>query len=169
MSTSVLITYATRTGTTREAAETIAEVLKESGFSVEICPLRVMHKLEQYQAVVIGAPLYMFRWHNDALHFLGHNRKLLEKLPAAVFALGPVQTPRDEKEWTGAQEQLEKALAEFPWFKPAAVKLFGGKYDPSKLGFPMKLFANQMPEMDARDTDAVRTWAQELVEKFKTG
>lgn len=167
MPTSVLVTFATRTGTTREAAETIAEVIKESGFNAEICPLRVMHKLEQYQAVVIGAPLYMFRWHNDARSFLSNNRSLLEKIPVAVFALGPVQTPRNEEEWAGAHDQLDKALADFPWLTPVSVGLFGGKYDPSKLGFPMKLFAAQMPEMDARDIDAVRTWALDLVEKIK--
>ena len=59
----------------------------------------------------------------------------------AVFALGPVTDPYKEEEWQGARAQLAKELAKVPWLKPAALEIFGGRLDPQKLGFPMKLFA----------------------------
>jgi menaquinone-dependent protoporphyrinogen oxidase len=162
MSSKFLVGYATRYGSTREAAEVIAATLQEGGFEVDLLPVRDVRTLENYTVVVLGAPLFMFRWHKDALRFLSRFRKVLSDLPVAVFALGPVTDPYKEEEWQGARAQLEKELAKVPWFKPAALEIFGGRLDPQKLGFPMKLFAGQMPASDIVDPAAVRTWAEEL-------
>jgi menaquinone-dependent protoporphyrinogen oxidase len=162
MSSSVLVGYATRYGSTQEAAEVVADVLRESGWAVDLLPLRNVKSLEAYNAVVIGAPLFMYRWHKHALSFLTRFRKVLSDLPVAVFALGPVTDPIKEEEWQGARDQLAKELAKFPWFKPASLEIFGGRFDPQKMGFPMKLFAGKMPAMDIVDLAAVRAWAEGL-------
>ena len=162
MATSVLVGYATRYGSTQEAAEVVAQVLRESGLSVDLQPLRSVKALEGYYAVVLGAPLFMFHWHKDALRFLSRFQKVLSDLPVAVFALGPVTDPIKEEEWQGARDQLEKELAKHPWFQPAALEIFGGRLDPQKMGFPMKLFAGQMPASDIVDPAAVRAWAEGL-------
>jgi len=77
-----------------------------------------------YSVVVLGAPLYMFRWHKDARHFLSRHREALTQRPVAIFALGPFTTG-DEKEWQGSREQLNKELAGFPWLTPVALEIFG--------------------------------------------
>ena len=61
---------------------------------------------------------------------------------------------------------LAKELAKFPWFNPVALQIFGGKYDPAKLRFPLNLFAGAEPASDIRDWAAIRTWASNLAEKF---
>ena len=70
MSASILVAYATRYGSTQEVAEAVAETLRDRGLEVDIGPMRDVRALDQYHAVVLGAPLYMFHWHKDALHFL---------------------------------------------------------------------------------------------------
>src|SRR5215469_569468 len=70
MSASILVAYATRYGSTQEVAEAIAATLRERGLAVDIQPMRDVRSLDQYRAVVLGAPLYMFHWHKDAIHFL---------------------------------------------------------------------------------------------------
>jgi menaquinone-dependent protoporphyrinogen oxidase len=52
----------------------------------------------------------------------------------------------------------------FPWLKPVAVQLFGGKFDPSRLTFPYTLIPalKRMPVSDIRDWDAIRAWANGL-------
>lgn len=164
MLTSVLVGYATRYGSTQEAAEVVAQALRERGSAVDLLPLRNVKSLEGYHAVVLGAPLFMFHWHKDALRFLSRFRKVLSDLPVAAFALGPVTDPYKEEEWQGARDQLEKELAKYPWFKPAALEIFGGRFDPQKMGFPMKMFTGKMPAMDIVDLAAVRTWAEGLPE-----
>ena len=167
MSTSVLVTYASTSGSTQQVAETVAATLREHGLSVDCSPIRQVKKLDGYSAVILGAPLYMFHWHKDALGFLSRNRITLTTLPVAVFALGPFHA--DEKEFTDARASLDKELAKSPWFAPVAVEMFGGKFDPKALRFPYNLIPalKNMPPSDARDWEAIRTWANNLPPKLE--
>lgn len=169
MSGSVLVGYATRYGSTQEVAEAIAAALRDSGLAAECQPLKQVRTLEGYVAVVLGAPLYMFRWHKDALGFLTRQHQALLPRPVAVFALGPFHD--DEKERQEARAQLDKELAKFPWFAPVAIEIFGGKFDPAALRFPYNLIPalKQMPATDVRDWTAIRTWAAGLALRFQAG
>ena len=166
MSTSILVAYATRYGSTQEVAEAIASALRDSGLAVELKPLREVRSLEAYRAVVLGAPLFMFHLHKDALDFLSRHRKAIANLPVAVFVLGPVHDPHDDKEWQDSRLQLDKELAKFPWFSPLTIEIFGGKYDPTALRFPLKMFAGAEPASDIRDWDVIKSWAQNLAPRL---
>src|SRR5215469_9680595 len=106
MSTSVLVAYATRYGSTQEVAEAIAATLREGGLAVDLQPAQDVRTLDQYRVVLLGAPLSLFHWHKDALHFLARHREALTQRPVAIFALGPFHT--DEQEFQAVREQLEK-------------------------------------------------------------
>ena len=110
----------------------------------------------------------MFRLRKDARHFLTRHRKALSMRPIAIFALGPFNN--DEKERQGVRAQLDKELAIFPWFTRVAQEIFGGKFDPAKLRFPYNLvpYLRRLPASDIRDWMAIRAWASDLAEKFKT-
>ena len=164
---SILVTYATRYGSTREVAEAVAATLGEAGREVDLQPVRKVRSLEGYSLVVLGAPLYIGRWHKDAHRFLEQQRETLAHKPVAVFALGPLHEAEDQ--WRAVRLQLEKELAKYPWLAPAAVEVFGGKYDPAKLRFSDKVLAAapasplyQVPACDLRDWAAIRTWAAGL-------
>lgn len=167
MSASVLVAYATRYGSTQEVAEAVAATLRERGLAVDIQPMRDVRTLDQYRAVVLGAPLYMFHWHKDALHFLERYRAALTARPVAIFALGPFQA--EEKDFQEVRGQLDKELAKFPWLTPAAIAIFGGKFDPTKLTFPHNLLPalKNMPASDVRDWTAIRAWANDMAAQFQ--
>ena len=131
MSDSVLVAYATRYGSTQEVAEAVGETLREAGLGVEVRPMREVRTLEGYDAVVLGAALYMYRWHKDARRFLSRHRKALGELSVAIFALGPVKDPRDEEEWRNSRDQLDKELAKHAWLAPIAIEILGGRFDPA--------------------------------------
>lgn len=166
MSLSILVAFATRYGSTQEVAETVATALRDTGLEVDLRRLRDVKSLECYQAVVLGAPLQMFRWHKDALSFLKRHREALLQLSTAVFAVGPVNDL--EKEWQGARMQLEKELAEFPWFVPMDQKIFGGRFDPAALSGRWKLVPGlgRTPKSDIMDLDAVAAWGYGLPQKL---
>jgi len=167
MEARVLVAYATRYGSTQEVAEAVASTLRERGLAVDIQPMRDVRSLEQYGAVVLGAPLYMFHWHKDALQFLARHREALTARPVAIFALGPFHD--EEKEYQEVRRQLDKELAKFPWLRPEAIAIFGGKFDPQKLTFPHNLVPalKNMPASDIRDWTAIRAWASDLAALFQ--
>jgi menaquinone-dependent protoporphyrinogen oxidase len=166
MQASILVAYATRSGSTREVAQAIAKTLNEAGLEVDMKPARTVESLEGYSAAVLGAPLYLFRWHKEALAFLERHRSALTERPVAVFALGPFHD--EEREWQEVRAQLDKQLAKSPWFAPVAVQVFGGKFDPANLGWRFRLIPamRKMPATDVRDWTAITAWATDLAAKL---
>jgi len=85
----------------------------------------------------------------------------------AIFALGPVKSPRDEEEWQGSRDQLDGELEKHPWLKAVAVEILGGKFDPAKLRFPLSIFAGSEPASDIRDWAVIREWTKALAAKLE--
>ena len=167
MSASVLVAYASRYGSTQEVAEAVAATLRECGLEADLQPIRQVRTLAGYHAIVLGAPLFMLHWHKDALSFLARHRDAFTERQVAIFALGPTHAPYDEKEWQDSRDQLDKELSKFPWLSPVALEMFGGKYDPAKLRFPINLLAGKEPASDLRDWTAIRAWASNLAAKLQ--
>jgi menaquinone-dependent protoporphyrinogen oxidase len=172
MQTKVLVAYASRYGSTQEVAEAIAAPLRENNLEVDLKPMREVKTLEEYTAVVLGAPIYLLGWLKDAHSFLSRHRETLTSRQVAVFALGPLSS--DENEWKEVREQLDKELAKFPWFKPIAIEVFGGKFDPKKLHLSDKIIVSlpasplhNLPASDLRDWITIRAWAGSLVTQFQ--
>ncbi len=168
MASLILVAYATKYGSTREIAEAIALRLRERGLEVDIQPMKKVHTIAQYQAVVLGAPMYMFHLMRDIFQFLSRFRNELVEKPAAIFSLGPFNDV--EKEWNEVRIVFDKELTKVPWFKPIAKEVFGGKFDPAALRFPFTLLPalKQIPASDIRDWTKIRTWTNELAAIIQT-
>ena len=152
----ILVTYATKKGSTQEVAEAVALRLESHGFATVLLPAAEVEQLDDVDGIVIGGALYTGRWHPDARHFLKRFRQLLASRPLAVFAMGPRTT--SEEDVAEARKQLDHALAKIPDIEPVSVAIFGGVVQPDKLRFPF----SHMPASDARDWDAIRAWADDV-------
>ena len=165
MNGKILLAYATTHGSTREIADAVAATLRAQSLDVDVRPAKEIRTLEGYRAVILGAPMYMFRLHGDARRFLSRHRAALSSgLPLAIFAGGPYGQDI-AKETQEVRAHLDKELANFPWLKPAAVEIVGGRFDPHHLRFPWSLIPalKSAPAADKRDWDAIRAWAESLV------
>jgi menaquinone-dependent protoporphyrinogen IX oxidase len=109
----------------------------------------------------------MFHWHKDVLQFLSKHQKILLDTQVAIFSLGPTHDPYDEQEWRDSWSQLNNELKNYSWLKPVEIEMFGGKYDPDLLKFPLKMMAGKTPASDIRDWDMIRAWADKLGGKLK--
>ena len=92
-----LVAYASKYGSTREVAESIASTLRERLLRVDVRPVDEIDHLDEYVGVVLGGGIYMGRWHRDARRFATHFADDLRELPVAVFALGPIDTVPDHR------------------------------------------------------------------------
>ena len=152
----VLVAYATKHGSTREVADTIARTLEEHALEVDVHEAAEVKSLDGYDAVVLGGALYMGRWHPHARRFLRRHHERLHDLPVAVFAMGPQDL--EPEHVAQSRTQLDNALGRVSDVEPVTVAIFGGAIDPAKLSFPF----SKMKSLDARDWDAIRGWSDEV-------
>jgi menaquinone-dependent protoporphyrinogen oxidase len=160
MTRTILVAYASRYGSTREVAESIAATLRERQLRVDVRAAGEIGHLDGYAGVVLGGAIYMGRWHRDARAFAKRLAEELPGLPVAVFALGPTDDVPEHR--AGSEKQFRAALEKLP-FEPVSTRLFGGVVDPRKLHFPF----NRIPAADVRDWDAVRAWSLEVADRLQ--
>ena len=156
----ILVAYASKHGSTRDVAVSIAGRLHAVGHDVELLPASGVSSIDRYDGVVLGGALYMGRLRKDARVFLEDHRVQLAHTPLAIFALGPrTLSPADV---AASRAQLDAALAPLV-VAPALVTVFGGAVDPTKLHFPF----SRMQATDARDWHAIVAWADDVGKSFR--
>jgi menaquinone-dependent protoporphyrinogen oxidase len=125
-------------------------VLRERGLEVDLLPAAKVRDVGRYDGAVLGGALYSGRWHRGARRFLERHRRALAAMPVAVFALGP--RTDDAERFRRSRGQLERALAKAPEVEPLATEIFGG--------------VDRKREVDLRDWDAIRAWAETVADGF---
>lgn len=159
---SVLVCYATRYGSTGEIASCIAGELQKGGFQVTISPLSRVTNPGNFDAVIIGSPLYMGKWLAEARDFVNRFRKELQGLPVAVFTVG--YSFRDAmKEYIVPSED---ALAPVRIFiSPVASGYFPGRVDTDRMSRTDREIIRlaDITPGDFLDPEMVRQWANELL------
>jgi menaquinone-dependent protoporphyrinogen oxidase len=166
MKEKILVTYASRTGTTAGVAEAIGKTLAESGVQVEVLPVQAVKDLAPYRAVVVGSAIQGGKWLPEAMEFVETNQATLIRLPCAAFlvcmtlAIGRGKYRQEVAAWMGPVRQL---------LRPASEGLFAGVLDISKvpslsdrLKFRMSVVMGGWREGDQRDWEAIRNWASGL-------
>lgn len=153
----VLIAYSSKHGSTAEVAAAIGRRLEQTGFAVDVECAQQVRSIAQYQAVIVGSPLYAGHWPRETMGFLRKHRDELARMPVAAFALGPRGRPGDA-DWEKAERQLSAVLRKHPWLRPVSRTIVGGVIDPRKLRFPF----SHMEPCDWRDWAAIEAWAESL-------
>jgi menaquinone-dependent protoporphyrinogen oxidase len=173
MQSSVLITYASRAGSTGEVAEAIAASMQNVGVPAELQPVSQVSSLAGREAVILGAPLYMGRFPKDFHEFLHLHREALQGMRPWCFVLGPIQNK--PQEFVGAQKQAERQLSRYQWLRIAELRIFAGRWSATNLPFPFSLIRHlpgnplqKIPAEDTRDWAAIRGWATEVARAIRS-
>jgi len=161
MAAHILIAYATRNGSTAEIAQAIGKELQSAGHTVEIAEMKTVTTLAGYNAVVIGAPLYMGSVLGDAGKFVKRFSGELATLPVAAFAVGMAPASNDAKKVGDSMKALHASVAPI---RPVAATVFAGRLDPAKLSFIQRKMTEfvKSPTGDFRDWNTIAAWAKEL-------
>lgn len=89
----VLVTAASREGSTIEIAEAIADVLREHGLEVSVHSPTTTDDMSAYDAVVVGSAVYSGHWLESAVTFVRRHADELSSRPVWLFSSGPVGDP----------------------------------------------------------------------------
>jgi menaquinone-dependent protoporphyrinogen oxidase len=160
-----LVAYATKHGSTEGIAAVIGETLRGRDYVTDVRPAREVRSIDEYDLVIVGSALYMFRWMGDAVDFLKRFEHQLSIGPTWLFSSGP----------TGGSADADAKLAEVIAAQPAPPKnvaqlaerigirghrTFGGRATEDMGG----LFERWLPKGDWRDLASVRAWADEIAD-----
>ncbi|MEQ8673424.1 MAG: flavodoxin domain-containing protein [Aggregatilineales bacterium] len=172
----ILLTYASRSGSTAEIAEAIGGTFTEHDISVDARPMTEVTGVAQYQAVVAGSAVRQQQWLPEAMQFLETHQRELVRKPVATFLVCMALATKNP---TRYQNGLRAASA---WMAPARQLVnpvsegyFAGVLELKKikeLRFRIALGAmvrlGLFPEGDHRDWDAIDNWANTLPAKLMT-
>jgi menaquinone-dependent protoporphyrinogen oxidase len=165
MNRHILITYATRAGSTVEVANVISEVLVSRNFMVDIKPVKAKPSLIGYGAIVLGSAIHMGAWLPEMVEFIWENKSRLNKIPTAIFTVHILNTD-EETNSRAARETYISPIHEM--ISPLHEAFFAGKVDFSTLAIPDRVIARAVqPKIgvhsgDFRDWNKIRYWSQTI-------
>jgi len=159
----VLVTYASKHGSTQGIAERIAEKLRQLGKEAEAQPLDAVEDPGSYEALVIGSAIYYGSWMKEATEWVHRNQAVLAQRPVWLFSVGPLGTEVKDA------EQQPKEMAEFQQaIRPREQRVFFGVLDHHRLSFAERMVvkAVRAPEGDFRDWEAIEVWAESIAREL---
>jgi len=164
----VLISYASRCGSTGGVAEAMGQVLCGMGASADIRLVANVNDLSFYHAVIVGSAIRRGKWLPEAVGFVKDNLDILGQLPIAYFVVCLTMKDNTEENRSKVMAYLDPVRKEAPKIQPVAVGLFPGALDYSKLSFVDKTImkAKGASEGDYRDWSAVNAWASAVGPMF---
>ena len=158
--TRVLVTYASKMGSTQEIAETIGRELESLGLDVTVAPCADNIGPEGYDGVVIGSAIYTRRWLKAARKYLKRHADQLDPGKTWLFHSGPCGEGAREE-----QVEPPKAVARVIMSSglPAPVT-FGGRLDTEHATGPLSRWMSAEGPLsgDFRDWERIRAWASDI-------
>ena len=162
MNNRILVTYATRAGSTIGVADAIVISLRKRGFSVTERPLKENPPVKGYQAVIIGSAIRRGNWLPEAVAFLAANQEALRRVRVALFTVHMLNRGDDETSRRKREAYLDSVRA---LVRPVTHVFFSGRIDPERLSLIDRLLvrAVKSPQGDFRDWDKIGSWAQKVL------
>lgn len=168
MENDILVTYASRYGSTAEIAQKIAEVIAGQGLKADISEVKEVHTLKPYRAVVLGSAVYIGKWRKDAIRFVKMFEKDLSERKVWIFSTGPTGKgdPAKLLEGWDMPTTLKPAVERI---KPEDIAVFHGALDMNKLNSIHRYMVKKIdaPVGDYRDWEHVSQWAKKIASRLK--
>lgn len=157
----ILIAYGSKRGGTAGLAKMIGDELSVAGLETVVEPAREVKRIDDFDAVVIAAALYAFRWHRDARWFARRHAKALRERPVWLVSSGPL----DESATASDIPPVKQAAKVMSSIGARGHVTFGGRLEPDAKGFPASAMAKTKAG-DWRDQAHVHRWASAIAEEL---
>ena len=160
----VLISAASKHGSTAEIAEAIGRVLRAEGLETIVMAPEKVASLGPYDAVVLGSAVYVGRWMDSATAFAKRHELVLQRRPVWLFSSGPLGEPPQPI------DPLAEVNATKTRLGARDHRIFTGRLDRSSLGLVERAMTSAVkaPAGDFRDWDDVEDWAAGIASALTT-
>lgn len=158
----VLVTAASRHGSTLQIAEAVCEAMRRRGVDARLMPIEKVKSLEGFDAVVLGSAVYAGRWLKAARRMVDKHRAGLLERPVWLFSSGPVGEPLEPRPSPEFDKMTEATAAR-------EHTLFPGNIDRRVLTVAERavVSAVQAPTGDFRDFNQIRQWATGVADEMR--
>jgi len=158
----VLVTAASKHGSTTEIASVIATVLQKADVEAEVIDPESVTTLTGYDAVVVGSAVYAGHWLGPAKAFVLRYRFELADLPVFLFSSGPIGDPPKPAQDPTDMIELDEATGAVDH------QVFAGRVTRSQLNAFERLVTMVVhADGDFRPWDDIADWAKEIARFLK--
>jgi menaquinone-dependent protoporphyrinogen oxidase len=128
--------YATTEGQTRKIMRAVADTLARLGHSVELLPAADAHDLDltRCDGAILAGSLHAGVYQKELRALAKACAAELARLPTLFVAVSLVAAGRDEDDWKGLEEAVQKFLAETGW-TPGRIEHVAGAFRFSEYDF----------------------------------
>lgn len=149
----VLVAYSSKTRSTAEIAEAIADEIRRSGIEAVAADVHERPDARDFDAVVLGSALYIFRWRRGARAFARRNARALLERPLWMFSSGPFDRSAEE----GEVPMVKGARRIFERLHARGHKTFGGRAGSPRIQAALE---KDGKPIDYRNFEQIRGWAR---------
>lgn len=169
--TRVLVAYATRFGSTHEIASAIVFELNAAGLNAHAAETSSGLVPDDYDAFVIGSPLYGGTWLSNAGLFAVTMAERMKGRPVALFSVGTLTLKSSELGQAEHREFIDSLVeltGDSVKLNVVADAVFAGYFDRTNLPWLLRIVDRftPTPQGDHRNWPEIRAWAISLVPKF---
>ena len=163
----ILVTFASKHGSTEEIAVRIGDIIANNGHAVDVRNVENVSDISDYEIVILGSAVYIGQWRKSAARFLKENEVALTEKRVWLFSTGPTgdgDPVELMKGWNfpeGLQATADKT-------QPKDIKVFHGVLDEAKLNTLEKMTIKMVkaPIGDFRKWNDVEEWAKSICKKI---
>jgi menaquinone-dependent protoporphyrinogen oxidase len=166
--TRVLVAYATRFGSTREIAAAIVHELNSAELDAHAAEATGALNPSDYDAFVIGSPLYGGKWLSQAGMFAAITSERIDGKPVALFSIGTLGISNQEGGNAEHAEYVRNLKEVAPKLNVVSDALFSGYFERANLPWYLRIIDRfaPTPQGDHRDWVAIQSWANSLTSEF---
>ncbi|WP_042438106.1 flavodoxin domain-containing protein [Sanguibacter keddieii] len=152
----VLVSAASKHGSTREIAAVVAQALESAGIACDVVEPADVATATGYDAVVVGSAVYIGQWLPDARDLVDRLAEQLREVPVWLFSSGLADQPSKRGNSAPATTARVESLG------ARGHRHFPGKLDVLQLSLAERatILAARGKYGDNRDMDAVRAWGE---------
>jgi menaquinone-dependent protoporphyrinogen oxidase len=156
----IAILYDSTAGQTAKIARKIAEIATAAAHSVELRDIHSLppeFRLEDFQAIILGAGIHMGKHSRQMIEFVDQNRLRLEAIPSAFLSVSLSAAGKTEEQRQHARDCLDQFLRQTHW-QPWTTAIIAGALLYRTYGFWLRLMMKWIAWREGGDTDTSKDY-----------